>query len=90
MGWRLFRRTRIAPGVRVNLSRSGLSVSLGPRGFTKTFGPRGNRTTVSIPGTGISYTDIESGSAADARRCLQCGERLSARARFCSSCGAQA
>lgn len=61
MGWRLFRRIRIAPGIRINLSRSGPSLSVGPRGFQKTIGRKGVRTTVGRPGTGIFHTDVEPG-----------------------------
>ena len=60
MGFRLFRRVKILPGVTVNMSRSGPSLSLGPRGYKKTISKRGLRTTVGLPGTGIYYTDLES------------------------------
>lgn len=57
MPLRLYRRVRIAPGVRLNLSRGGPSLSVGPRGAHVTVGGRrGRRTTVGIPGTGVSYT----------------------------------
>jgi hypothetical protein len=53
-----FRRTlKIAPGVRLNFSKSGVSTTVGPRGFHLTFGKRGIRRTVSIPGTGVSEVD---------------------------------
>ncbi len=55
---RLFRRVKIAPGVTMNLSRSGLSASIGGRGFHQTYGPRGTRTTVGLPGTGVYVTDL--------------------------------
>lgn len=57
MAFRLFRRFRIAPGLTLNLSKSGLSVSAGPRGAKITVGPRGIRQTVGLPGTGIHYTN---------------------------------
>ncbi|MFL5643120.1 MAG: DUF4236 domain-containing protein, partial [Chloroflexota bacterium] len=38
--FRLFRRIRIAPGVTINVSKSGLSTSLGPRGAKVTLGRR--------------------------------------------------
>ena len=60
MGLRLFRRIKIAPGISINLSKSGLSASAGVRGAHVTLGPRGVRRTVGIPGTGISYTDSSS------------------------------
>lgn len=60
MGFRFFRRIRIAPGVTLNLSKSGLSTSFGPRGAKFTVGPRGTRQTVGIPGTGLFYTTTQS------------------------------
>jgi hypothetical protein len=59
MGFRFSRRIRILPGVWLNLSKSGVSTSNGGRGAWSTFGKRGTRTTVGIPGTGISYTHVE-------------------------------
>jgi tetratricopeptide (TPR) repeat protein len=56
MGFRFFRRIKLAPGVTLNLSKSGGSLSFGPRGAKVTIGPRGQRATVGIPGTGIFYT----------------------------------
>ena len=56
MGFRFRRRFTVMPGVRLNLSKSGLSTSIGTRGAWFTFGRRGARTTVGVPGTGISYT----------------------------------
>jgi|SRR5690349_5736813 len=56
MGFRFSRRIKLFPGVRLNVSKSGVSTSVGTKGAWMTFGPRGTRTTVGIPGTGISYT----------------------------------
>ncbi len=56
MGFRFWRRIRIAPGVTLNLSKSGGSLSFGPRGAKFTVGPRGKRVTVGLPGTGLFYT----------------------------------
>jgi Protein of unknown function (DUF4236) len=53
---RFFRRIRIAPGVSVNVSKSGASVSVGPRGAKVTVGRKGIRKTVGLPGTGVYYT----------------------------------
>jgi hypothetical protein len=54
--FRLFRRIKIAPGVTINFSKSGLSTSFGPKGAKVTVGKRGVRRTVGIPGTGVYYT----------------------------------
>jgi Protein of unknown function (DUF4236) len=56
MGFRFYRRIHIAPGLSVNLSRSGPSLSLGVRGAHVTLGRRGVTRTVGLPGTGMFYT----------------------------------
>jgi len=56
LGFRFWKRIKIAPGISINLSKSGASLSFGPRGAKITVGPRGQRTTIGIPGTGIYYT----------------------------------
>ena len=55
MGMR-FRKSFGGKGFRVNVSKSGIGYSVGGKGFryTKKAGG-GSRTTISIPGTGISY-----------------------------------
>jgi hypothetical protein len=56
--FRIRRSIRLAPGVRLNLSKSGVSTSIGPRGATLNVGgKRGPRATVGVPGTGVSYTE---------------------------------
>jgi len=57
MGFRFHRSVRLFPGLRLNLSRSGVSASVGRRGAWITLGQRGVRATVGIPGTGISYSE---------------------------------
>ncbi len=70
MGFFRFRRTiHIGPGLRINLSESGVSTSVGHRGASFTVGPRGTRTTVGL-GTGLRYmqqtptTPVRQGRAA--------------------------
>jgi hypothetical protein len=63
MGLRFRRRFTIIPGIRLNVSKSGVSASIGRRGAWFTFGGKGTRTTVGIPGTGISYTTSSSHGA---------------------------
>lgn len=55
MGLRFQRRIRLAKGVHLNLSKSGVGISIGPRGAKFGFGPRGVHYSIGIPGTGISY-----------------------------------
>jgi len=59
MALRFWRRVRLAPGLTLNLSKSGASLSVGRRGARFTVGPRGRRATVGIPGTGLFYTVTE-------------------------------
>lgn len=51
-----FRQTvRLFPGVRLNISKGGISVSAGVPGSTLNFGRHGTALTVGLPGTGMSY-----------------------------------
>ena len=58
MGFRFFRRVNVLPGVRLNLSKSGISSSFGVRGARVTLGRTGVRKTVGIPVTGLFYTEV--------------------------------
>lgn len=63
MGFFRFRRSiKLFPGVRWNIGKKSSSFSFGGRGFHYTIGPRGGRTTVGIPGTGLSYTETSGSS----------------------------
>jgi len=57
MGWRFRKSFKVIPGLRLNLSRSGLSASIGGAPLTVNIGPHGITGTESIPGTGISYRE---------------------------------
>jgi hypothetical protein len=46
---------RLAPGLRLNISKGGASVSVGERGAHLTIG-RTPRVTLGLPGTGLSWT----------------------------------
>jgi hypothetical protein len=56
MGFNFRRSIRLAPGLRINFGKRGTSVSLGGRGVTTNINKKGYRTTLSIPGTGASYS----------------------------------
>ena len=52
-----FRKSfRLFPGVRLNVSRGGMSATIGVKGASINVGKRGVRATVGIPGTGVSWT----------------------------------
>jgi hypothetical protein len=55
MGFRFSNRVSIMPGLKLNLSKTGVSLSAGVRGAHINFGPRGVYGTAGIPGTGLSY-----------------------------------
>jgi len=62
VSFRFWRRVRIAPGVTLNLSKSGGSLSFGVRGAHFTVGPHGKRVTAGIPGTDLFYTSTLPGN----------------------------
>lgn len=57
MGFRFRKTIKILPGVKINLSKSGISTSIGVRGATVNIGKHGTRATVGLPGTGISHSE---------------------------------
>lgn len=57
MKMRFQKRIKIAPGVRLNISKSGVSTSLGGRGGTVNLSSKGIRTTIGIPGSGLSWSE---------------------------------
>ena len=56
MAFRFLRRFKIAPGLSLNLSKSGVSVSLGGKGAKYTVGTNGQHVSLCIPGSGLFYT----------------------------------
>jgi L,D-peptidoglycan transpeptidase YkuD (ErfK/YbiS/YcfS/YnhG family) len=55
----LFRkRLKILPGIWLNLSKSGVSTSFGGKGLTVNIKDGKTKTTVGIPGTGLSYRQL--------------------------------
>ena len=62
MGWAFVFAAGLAsaPGLRSNVSKSGVSTSVGTRGAWFTIGHGKTRETVGLPGTGVSYTEQQS------------------------------
>jgi Protein of unknown function (DUF4236) len=58
---------RTAPGVKLNLSRKGVSISMGGKGFRHSFGLGGRRTIVGVLGTGPSFSIHHKGGRAGPR-----------------------
>jgi Protein of unknown function (DUF4236) len=53
MSWRFRKSFKVLPGVKLNLTRRGLSATLGAAPFSVNVGPRGVYRNISIPGTGL-------------------------------------
>lgn len=66
MGLRLRKSIKLAPGLKINLSKSGVSLTAGRRGASVNLSSRGTRATVGLPGTGISYSNKLGGADAKA------------------------
>ncbi|OIJ16913.1 hypothetical protein BKP37_04450 [Anaerobacillus alkalilacustris] len=55
MSFRFQKRVKVAPGLRLNISKRGVSTSIGRKGASVTVGRRGLYGNVGIPGSGLSY-----------------------------------
>lgn len=66
MALRFRKSITLAPGLRMNLSGSGVSWSLGPRGASIGIGRRGTYLNSGIPGTGLYWREKLSGGSASA------------------------
>jgi len=51
---RIRKSFNLFPGVKVNMSKGGMSITVGRKGFHLNFSRRGVRQTVGLPGSGIS------------------------------------
>ena len=54
---RIRKSFKIFPGVKVNMSKGGVSFTVGAKGYHLNFSKRGVRQTVGLPGSGISETN---------------------------------
>lgn len=64
MAFRFQKRIKLLPGVTINLSKRGVSTSLGVKGARITKGHGKTRTTLGLPGSGISHTSIATNASA--------------------------
>ena len=56
MTYRYRKSIKLIPGVKLNLSKSGISTSIGKRGATVNIGHGRVKSTIGLPGSGISYS----------------------------------
>lgn len=68
MGFRFHKSFRLFPGVRLNLSKSGVSTTLGVPGANVNIRGRRVRRTVGIPGSGLSHVEEYTIGKADVPR----------------------
>jgi len=71
MAFRFRRSVRLAPGLRLNFGKRGVSLSAGVRGASVTFGRHGTYGNVGIPGTGLSVRNRIDGGKPASRRSRQ-------------------
>jgi hypothetical protein len=58
MGFRFRKGVRILPGLRLNITKHGISsLTIGGKGLTYNIGKKGTRATGGLPGTGLSYSE---------------------------------
>ncbi|KAB0549812.1 DUF4236 domain-containing protein [Pseudomonas argentinensis] len=67
MALRIRKSIKIAPGIRLNVGKKGVSTSVGGKGFTVNIGKKGTRLTTGIPGSGISASHLFKSKQASAR-----------------------
>lgn len=87
MSLRFQRRIKIAPGLNLNLSKSGVGLSAGIKGATVSAGKRGLYGNLGLPGTGLSYrtklnkegSQRQISPAAHLKNYLEAGNELSVR-----------
>lgn len=68
MGFRFRKSVKLFPGVKLNISKTGVSTTIGGPGASINVGKRGTTGTVGIPGTGISYSENLSPSQSSSHR----------------------
>lgn len=72
MGLNFRKSFKVAPGVRLNVGKKGISsVSVGGKGARVSVGKKGTRTTVSAPGTGLSYSSFKPHKTKDQKQAQQ-------------------
>ena len=68
------------PGVKVNVSKGGMSVTVGAKGFHLNFSKNGVRQTMGLPGSGISHTSYLFKNDEDEKSRTQTEERAAEKA----------
>lgn len=90
MGWRFRKSIKIAPGIKINLGKKGISsVSFGGRGAHINVGKRGTNLTTGIPGTGLyNVTRLDKPAGSGMTQCPYCGHQMRKQWDACPKCHA--
>lgn len=67
MGLRFRKSIKLAPGVRINISKNGISTTIGRKGASVSLGKSGVYANLGIPGTGISVREKLSEGSSSSR-----------------------
>lgn len=82
MGLRFRKSFKIAPGVRLNVSKKSTSLSFGGKGMRYSINSKGKRTTsIGIPGTGLSYVSTSSSGKSYQTKAYQTHRNLQSQAK---------
>ena len=89
MGFRFRKSFKVMPGVRINLSKTGVGASVGFKGFRMTKRADGRvQRTVSIPGTGVSHVESHAaGGSFESNKNLSPTGATQPKTAGCPSCG---
>ena len=64
MGMRFRRSVKIAPGIKVNFTKTGVGMTFGGRGAHYSVNSSGRRTrSIGLPGTGMYYQSVQGGGS---------------------------
>ena len=88
MGWRFRKSFKIAPGLRLNIGKKGISsLSIGPRGAHINVGKNGTSLSTGIPGTGLyNVTRLDRPVGKSMTQCPYCGHKMRKQWDACPKC----
>jgi len=88
MGWRFRKSIKIAPGIKINIGKKGISsLSVGPRGAHINVGKNGTSVSTGIPGTGLyNVTRLDKPAGRGMTQCPYCGHKMRKQWDACPQC----
>lgn len=88
MGWRFRKSIKLAPGIKINIGKKGISsLSVGPRGAHINAGKNGTSLSTGIPGTGLyNVTRLDKPAGRGMTQCPYCGHNMRKQWDACPKC----